>query len=54
MQNGTGAELKVFMADAPMPENPSVGLHALQLQMGDVVDIILQNTPSAAFNGDYR
>ena len=44
----------MFMATEPMPVKPSTGLHALEVQLGDVVDIILQNTPSSSFNGDYR
>ena len=53
-QEGNGADLKVFMANEPQPEFPSTGLHALEVSRGEVIDIIVQNTPGSAFNGDYR
>lgn len=44
----------MFLAENPMPEYPSEGLHILQPQLGDVVDIVIQAAPANAFHGDYR
>ena len=53
-QYGNTSETKVFLARNPAPLYPSEGLHILQPQLGEVIDIILYSAPANAFNGDYR
>ena len=54
VQFGNTSETAVFLAENPVPEYPSEGLHILQPQLGDVVDIVIQAAPANALNGDYR
>ena len=44
----------VFDAFAPMPKDPTSGLHIAQTRLGEVIDIVIQNNKANAFNGDYR
>lgn len=61
-QAGSGNSL-VFMNMAAMSENdnavqlptqPVAGVQLIRLLKGDVVDVVLQNSPANALNGDYR
>ncbi|KXZ44185.1 hypothetical protein GPECTOR_71g546 [Gonium pectorale] len=66
--NGTGAGPNVGIGSAgpsrstplylsgvsPAPLYPSVGLNIVQLEGGQVVDVILNNRPANENNGDYR
>ena len=54
LQVGNGTDVLVFDPQEPMPSNPSKGLNVLRLELGDVVDVVLQNNAANAFNGDYR
>ena len=46
--------MAVFDAEDTPPLEPSEGLNVLSISMGDVIDIVIQNNPANAFNGDYR
>ena len=54
MQVGNSALPEVFLGGVNTPDTPSTGLHILQLQLGEVVELVIQNNPANAFNGDYR
>ena len=54
LQEGNGTEVVVFDAFSPMPAKPSRGLNIARVDLGDVVDIVVQNAPANAFGGDYR
>lgn len=51
---GNGSEVLVWDAFSPLPEYPVKAQHVLQVQRGEVIDIVLQNNKANAFNGDYR
>ncbi|KAK9792751.1 hypothetical protein WJX73_006180 [Symbiochloris irregularis] len=53
-QVGNGSDALVFEAFSPMPLDPVTGLHVLQTDLGEVIEIVIQNGPGNAFNGDYR
>lgn len=54
MQTGNGSDLLTFDAFSPMPSAPSKGLHIVQLELGETLDIVMQSNPANAFGGDYR
>ena len=41
------------LGKGPVPTYPAAGLQVVTLEHGDVIDVILQNNPENAFNGDY-
>lgn len=54
-QNAPGTRAAVFLANLTTIEdmalNPTVGSHVAPLELGQVVEVVLQNNPGSAFNG---
>ena len=42
------------LGSAVMATNPVPGMHIVQVPLGQVVDVVLQNNPAQSFNGEYR
>lgn len=55
-QLGGSSPVNVFVANltnpATLPVDPQAGAHIIPTQMGDVVEIVIQNNNASSFNGD--
>ncbi|GAB4813291.1 hypothetical protein N2152v2_000337 [Parachlorella kessleri] len=57
IQQGPGTSADVFISgpnSGPSPIKPVAGTHVIPLDKGAVVEVVLQNMPANANNGDYR
>ena len=54
MQVGGSQQPTIYLGGVNFPDQPTTGLNILSVDLGEVVEIVLQNSPASAFNGDYR